>query len=106
MFLNPFSLKGRIRRTEYWLTNFIYAILYVTYIFMYEVVKYNNNEFAVIFIGLLFLPLWYILIAQSVKRSHDIGNSGWFNLIPFYGLFLLFSDSNEGDNKYGSNPKK
>lgn len=60
----------------------------------------------IIFFGLLFLPFFWILIAQSVKRSHDIGNSGWFNLIPFYGLFLLFGNSDDGDNKYGSNPKR
>lgn len=38
-------------------------------------------------------------------RSHDIGNSGWWVLVPFYGIVLTFFDSEKGINKYGPNPK-
>ncbi|MGV0845671.1 DUF805 domain-containing protein [Empedobacter falsenii] len=102
MFLNPFSLNGRIRRSEYWTTNFIYFILYFTYITMIDKV---NDGYILIF-GILFLPLIWVMFAQSVKRSHDIGNSGWFNLIPFYGLLLLFVNSERGRNKWGESPKE
>lgn len=30
-------------------------------------------------------------VRVAIKRSHDIGNSGRYCLIPFYGLFLLFA---------------
>lgn len=102
MFKNPFSFKGRIRRTEYWLTSIIYSFLYLIFLVMQD--SYPS-DITVGLIGLLFLPYIWVLIASSVKRSHDIGNSGWYILIPFYGLFLGFKGSDEGENKYGLNPK-
>ena len=43
----------------------------------------------------------YIDILQSIKRARDRGASGWWILVPFYGLWLLFGDSVPGENKYG-----
>lgn len=51
-------------------------------------------------------------IAVSVRRLHDIGNSGWWLLIifvPFVGglIMLIFTirNSDPGSNQYGPNPK-
>ena len=33
------------------------------------------------------------LIAAQIRRSHDIGNSGWWILIPFYSIYLMFKNS-------------
>jgi uncharacterized membrane protein YhaH (DUF805 family) len=49
--------------------------------------------------------IWF-LWAQNAKRCHDRGNSGWYQLIPFYFLVLLFGDGEEGENEYGDNPKE
>jgi uncharacterized membrane protein YhaH (DUF805 family) len=56
-------------------------------------------------IPFLQLPLLWFYLAQGAKRCHDLGNSGWWQLIPFYGVFLLFQNSEPGVNKYGYNPK-
>ena len=48
---------------------------------------------------------FYFLIAQGAKRCHDRGNTGWYQLIPFYGLWMLFGDGDIGTNNYGANPK-
>jgi uncharacterized membrane protein YhaH (DUF805 family) len=47
-----------------------------------------------------------------VRRLHDVGKSGWYILIvliPLIGiiwlLILLFSNSQQGENKWGPNPK-
>lgn len=54
---------------------------------------------------LLMIPMYWFMFAQGAKRCHDRGNSGWFQLIPFYSLWMLFGDSEPGTNEYGPNPK-
>jgi uncharacterized membrane protein YhaH (DUF805 family) len=99
MFKNPFSFKGRIRRTEYGISFIIYVIAYVIIHFADESVGDNT------ILGLAFIPLTWFLLAQNAKRCHDRGNSGWYQLIPFYGFWLLFAESDHGGNEYGPNPK-
>jgi Protein of unknown function (DUF805) len=53
---------------------------------------------------LLFLVTWF-RIAQSTKRCHDINSSGWYQLIPFYTIVLLFQKGKIYTNKYGVSPK-
>jgi uncharacterized membrane protein YhaH (DUF805 family) len=36
---------------------------------------------------------------------HDVGNSGWFILIPIYNLILALTSGNTGPNEYGPDPK-
>ncbi len=86
MFVNTFSFDGRIRRTEYGISTIIAVLLSLIPI-----------------IG--FIPALWIYWAQGAKRCHDVGNSGWWQLIPFYGFWLLFQDGEHGKNQYGDNPK-
>lgn len=99
MFKNPFSFNGRIRRLEFCLS---YALYWVFLIGIQEITEYN--EIAGI-LGLLALPLFWFLLAQGAKRCHDRGNSGWYQIIPFYIFWLVFADGDEGENEYGINPK-
>ena len=48
---------------------------------------------------------WIWLLTQGAKRCHDLGNSGWYQLIPFYGLWMLFAKGDDDINEYGANPK-
>ena len=96
MFRNPFSFKGRIRRLEYGLSTIIFYFLYNLFIIL-------ADESPIFFI-FIFANLWFSW-AQGAKRCHDRGNSGWYQIIPFYGLWMLFGDGEIGDNAYGSNPK-
>jgi uncharacterized membrane protein YhaH (DUF805 family) len=97
MFKNPFSFEGRIRRSEYGISVIIYSICYA----IISGIALAGAEF--IFLALI--PLFWFIIAQAAKRCHDRGNSGWWQLIPLYGLWLLFADSEPGTNEYGENPK-
>lgn len=56
---------------------------------------------------LSFFPIFFfwLVAAQGTKRCHDLGKSGWTQLIPFYNLSLLFTDGAIGENSYGENPK-
>ncbi len=40
--------------------------------------------------------LFGLFSLKGVKRCHDRGNSGWWILIPYYGFWLLFADSEAG----------
>lgn len=99
MFKHPFSFEGRIRRLEFGLSYLLYFILLVLISILTD-----TSEKIVLF-GILFIPLIWFYIAQSAKRCHDRGNSGWYQLIPFYFLWMLFADGEFGENDYGPNPK-
>jgi uncharacterized membrane protein YhaH (DUF805 family) len=102
MFKNLFSFNGRIRRTEYGLTIIINIILTGIVNLIGESDPYDNFTK---FIYILYIPLLWFRFSQGAKRCHDRGNSGWYQLIPFYQLWLIFGDSINGENEYGPNPK-
>ena len=100
MFKNPFSFEGRIRRTEYGLSILImYAIAFITGYFI-RLLELGDG-----IIYIILIPLYWFIAAQGAKRSHDRGNSGWYQIIPLYILFLIIIDGEKGKNKYGPNPK-
>lgn len=108
------DFSGRARRKEYWLFslfNLLFLIvagvadnlLGLTILYLPYGAFYFLYAFAVFVPGL----------AVVVRRLHDIGKSGWMiliSLIPIVGtiwlLVLLCTDSEEGDNEYGSCPKQ
>lgn len=97
MFNNLFSFDGRIRRTEYGIS----LIIWFAYIFICAFVFRQNLDVYKV----LFYSSYWFLWSQGAKRSHDLGNSGWWQIIPFYMLWLLFQDGEIGENKYGQDPK-
>lgn len=99
----PFSFRGRIRRKEYAYSYLIYALWYNTIKSL--TASDGMSEGAVLFVLLTFVPMYWFNIAQSCKRCHDLGHSGWFQFIPFYSLWLMFRDGEPHPNEYGDNPK-
>lgn len=100
MFKNPFSFDGRIRRTEYGVSFIIYVVVAVI---VNAIIESSRGDAAIL--GLAYIPMLWFLWAQGAKRCHDVGNSGWWQLIPFYVFWLLFQDGQPGPNQYGENPK-
>lgn len=94
-----FSFEGRIGRGEYWISYLIYYL----YCLPMNLIEEDNisGGFALIWLMLL-IPMSWMLIAQGAKRCHDLGNSGWFQLIPFYGLWMLFAAGDSMPNQYGN----
>ena len=108
------DFKGRARRNEYWMFLLFQIIFAIAAIILDSL------------LGLSFSPLipygWIYLLfglatflpglAVTVRRLHDVGKSGWWyfiSLIPLAGsiwlLVLLCTDSENGPNKWGDNPK-
>jgi uncharacterized membrane protein YhaH (DUF805 family) len=113
-FKNIFLLwRGRVSRKTYWLCGLVPAI--VTSVI--GVVLYSSPVTAS-FRSRLDLPLWPMLIALlvaiyiglmlSIKRSHDLGYTGFFSLVllvPLLNLWPLvmfgFFLGSEDENQHG-----
>ena len=101
--------SGRARRKEYW--SFQIAASAVIFLMaLFEI--YLTQETQLTFTSLLGMGLFIPAYTVTVRRLHDIGESGWMiliNIIPFIGSFILFimtmTNSQPGTNKYGPNPK-
>lgn len=106
MFKAPFSFQGRIRRTEYAISVIIYTVVIILIqVMLVAAMAGQASPGITLFLMIIMIPLIYFMLAQGAKRCHDRGNSGWFQLIPFYGLWMMFADSDHGANEYGPNPK-
>jgi uncharacterized membrane protein YhaH (DUF805 family) len=55
--------------------------------------------------SIIFFAILWIYLAQSTKRCHDINCSGWYQLIPFFTIYLLFAKGDIKRNIYDPNPK-
>ncbi len=99
MFKAPFSFTGRIRRTEFGISYLIYLVSAGLIAGISEISPGAS------FLAIAYIPLIWFLIAQGAKRCHDRGHTGWYQIIPFYVFWMLFADSNYGQNEYGPNPK-
>lgn len=101
MFSHPFSFSGRIRRLEYGLSYIIYNIWYSVFSVCIEI---GNETIGILYL-ITFVPAVWFILAQGTKRCHDRDNSGWYQIIPFYGLWMLFADGDAYENSYGTDPK-
>lgn len=108
MFKNPFSFEGRIRRLEYCLSYLIYmcyvfaAAVILVAIGLIDDTESPKNSLIIL---IAIIPGLYFLCAQGAKRCHDRGNSGWYQIIPFYGFWMCFAPGDLVENEYGHNPK-
>lgn len=120
-----FNVFGRASRSEYW---FFYLFLVLVYALLmilaaifstnsYDYDEYGRSiggsqpSFIMIVIGIFYLCSIPAMICVLARRLHDIGKSGWWqliSLIPFLGgiivLVWTLQEGTHGDNEYGSDP--
>lgn len=109
VFQNYANFNGRARRSEYW-----YFVLFNAIIGgVFGVLGYVFDSSVVLTMiqGLYSLVILIPEIAVSTRRLHDIGKSGWWQLLELtiIGIIPLIiwycRDSQPGENLYGPNPK-
>lgn len=104
LFKKPFSFSGRIRRTEYWLTYIIYTIVTVISELLMNTQMTNIGVTELLIYVAVMAVLCWFCFAQGAKRCHDLGHNGWWQLIPFYVIWMLFVKGKGETNKYGNPP--
>ena len=95
------DFNGRARRKEFWMFYLFNIIISIALGIVDGALGMEQFGIGTVYSLAVFLPT----IAAGVRRIHDAGKSGWFYLVPFYNLYLLCIDSEEGTNKWGANPK-
>lgn len=117
---NYANFTGRARRSEFWYFSLVKLIIPIILLIpcIILTIVFRNNTFAPAFMVafLIFFVLFEVLLiiptlAVSARRLHDIGYSGWMqliSLIPGGGIVLLvffLMDTQPMDNQWGPNPK-
>ncbi|MCS5423024.1 MULTISPECIES: DUF805 domain-containing protein [Psychrilyobacter] len=98
------DFDGRSDRREYWmfvLVNFAISMALLT---IDQLISPGNEVLSGIYSLFIFIPG----IAVTIRRLHDIGKSGWMQLvilIPLIGwiwfLVLMVNEGEAGRNQYG-----
>lgn len=92
-FVKYTDFKGRASRSEYWWFMLAYVLVGV-------ICDLINSTLGSVQALVFLLPM----ISSAARRLHDIGKSGWFQLIPFYNLYLLVQPTQPESNAYGEPP--
>lgn len=100
--------QRRIGRGDWWIGTLlpdipIGIVAYFTFILDLRAlpIVYRTLLILYLILGLLY---YICSIYVSVKRCHDLGHNGWWQLIPFYGIWIAFVAGDEEENEYGPNP--
>jgi uncharacterized membrane protein YhaH (DUF805 family) len=102
------DFSGRSRRKEFWFFKLFDWLVSVGLIFTGVALRPAvGTEIALVFMYLwigYYLGAYIPTIAVAVRRLHDTGHSGWWIIVPFYNIYLLFKKGDEGYNEYGEEP--
>lgn len=103
--------SGRARRREYWIFALISALILIFLSLIDEMTGWkvwDEGVLSLVYSIAVFVPT----LAVLVRRLHDTDRSGWWvliALIPLVGaivlLVFLVLKGNEGDNRFGPDPK-
>ena len=85
------DFKGRSNKLQY--NSFL--LFYILVDLLINLVNPNALVINNLIMGALLVPL----IAVEIRRSHDVGKSGWWILVPFYSIYLMFKNSVPEDSQ-------
>lgn len=124
-----FSSSGRFRRLDYWMHTLLAIVIWVIAVFLSLTYMSHLADSLKQLQGqpqpqvpaevwqamggflLFFIVMMWMGFANTIKRFHDFGMSGWNTLwffVPFVNLYFAFKlgffRGDEGDNAYGPSP--
>ena len=113
---NYVNFNGRARRKEYWMFTLFYSLLVTACAFALALLVATGPYLLTLLVAIISITviLAHVVpsIAITVRRLHDVGQTGWFlllALIPYIGNLIIFVfsviEGNKGTNKYGPDPK-
>lgn len=95
---------NRITRSKYFRN---YLLVAFGFSFLAAIMRafVEYNDLFIIPAGLFYLVMAFYSFKGAILRCHDLGKPGWWMMIPFYSLWLLFADGQPFTNQYGPDPK-
>lgn len=100
-----FSFEWRITRSEYIVTLVLLYLAFVVLVALWFLISWWNEDISDVLIWIQYILFLWSLWATNAKRCHDRGNSWRYQIIPFYGLRMVFWDGERYTNEYGPDPK-
>ena len=102
---NYTNFSGRTTRKDFWMFMLFFYLFYFIAAFLDGLIGTFDYEEAIGLIsGLYSLALLVPLIAIEIRRNHDANRSGWWILMPFYNIYLLFVPTHPEENDWGPVP--
>jgi uncharacterized membrane protein YhaH (DUF805 family) len=100
---NIWSPDGRLARADYFINVLVCSVLS-----SFAVMLARAGSFLAFMAILSLILIAWVSVCASTKRLHDLGHSGWWNLIALipipnviFGLYLLFARGQNQGNLYG-----
>jgi len=104
--------SGRAQRAEYWYFVLFSIIVSIILVILDGMIGTINEQSGYgLLSGIYSLAVIIPSVAVATRRLHDIGKSGWWQLIaliPILGVIVLivwFATDSKEENQYGKNPK-
>lgn len=99
------NFEGRVGRQEYWMAWLVHVLILAVIV----IIGFVAPIFLA-FAGLYVLVLTPPFLGLGARRLHDVGNSGWWQLLMFTGIgaiaIVVFAlqPSDPAENAYGAPP--
>lgn len=104
------GFDDRAHRTEFWMFMLWGAVVSIALVILDAVIG-TENEYGGLLSGIYAIATIVPSLAVGARRLHDIGRSGWWQLIgliPLIGLIVLIvwwaRDGEAARNEWGGNP--
>ena len=107
-----FEFEGRASRSEYWYFVLFKWLIIIASLFLSSILGAAFGGFGNLLFGVSYLVLFIPSLAATVRRLHDVGESGWLilvRIIPLIGNIIIFiflvQEGHARPNKYGQDPR-